>query len=205
MYMETSYGRKHDYFFEFRGEKYRVHSIVRLTDEAKKYLGAWTNEAILTEVFINCDNVTLYKYEFKSIKYNVGVINASTDRLPDEMIEEIALPASADYVSREILGTASPVYKTENATKHSKKDWEIPELRKAWIIFALAFIGSSIFASWYIQLVLKLLLCVYFGNYRKAYKEAYTSYTHNEDSEMIKAKYYALYGIETNKEAHDNE
>lgn len=198
--MYSSRGCKHEYFFEFKGEKYRVHTVVKLTDEARNYLGAWRHEVVLKEVFY--DKVldrTLYKYEFKSIAYNVGIINKSTDRLPDEMIEEIVVPASADYASREILGTSSPVYKTEAATKHNKKDWEIPEVRKAWIIYILVFIGVSIFADWYVQLILRFLASLYFWSYRKAHIDAYTTFTHDEDDEIIKAKYYALYGIKSQK------
>ena len=121
------------------------------------------------------------------------------------MIEEVVSPASADYASREILGTASPVYQTETSTKHSKKDWEIPELRKAWIIFILVFIGISIFADWYVQLILRFAASYYFWQYRKAHLDAYTTYTHNEDDDMIKAKYSALYGIKFHEEDSDNE
>ena len=199
--MDGSMGCKQDYFFEFKGEKYRVHSVVRLTEEARMYLGAWRREVILTEIYTDeRRNLTLYRYEFKSIKYNVGIINKSTDRLPDEMIEEVITPASADYASRQILGTSSPVYQTETATKHSKKDWEIPELRKAWIIFILVFIGISIFADWYVQFILRFLASLYFWNYRKAHVDAYTTYTHDEDNEIFKAKYSALYGIKFDEE-----
>ena len=199
--MDSSRNCKHEYFFEFKGKKYRVCSVVKLTDEARCYLGAARQEVILTEVYYDHKfDGTFYKYEFKSIKYNVGIINKSTDRLPDEMIEEIVMPASAEYASREILGTASPVYQTETATKHSKKDWEIPELRKAWIVFILVFIGVSIFADWYIQLILRFIASLYFWNYRKAYVEAYTTYTHDEDNEIFKAKYSALYGIKFDEE-----
>ena len=198
--MDNSKNYKHDYFFEFKGEKYRVHSVVRLTDEAKSYLGAWRHEVILTEVYTDeRRNITFYKYEFKSISYNVGIINKSTDRLPDEM-EEIVQPASADYASREILGTSSPVYQIEAATKHSKKDWEIPELRKAWVVFALVFVGVSIFADWYVQLILRFIASMYFWKYRKAHIDAYTTYTHDEDNEMIKAKYAALYGLKSDND-----
>lgn len=199
--MDGSMGCRQDYFFEFRGEKYRVHSVVRLTEEARMYLGAWRREVVLTEIYTDeRRNLTLYRYEFKSIKYNVGIINKSTDRLPDEMIEEVITPASADYASRQILGTSSPVYKTETVTKHSKKDWDIPELRKAWIIYVLVFIGISIFADLFIQLILRFLVSLYFWNYRKAHIDAYTTYTHDEDNEIFKAKYSALYGIKFDEE-----
>lgn len=204
--MDSSYGRKHDYFFEFKGKKYRVHSVVKLTDEAQNYLGAWRKEVILTEVYTDeRRNITFYKYEFKSIAYNVGIINKSTDRLPDDMLEEVISPASADYASREILGTSSPVYQTETATKHSKKDWEIPELRKAWVIYVLVFIGVSIFIDWYVQFILRFAATYYFWQYRKAHIDAYTTYTHDEDTDMIKAKYSALYGFKFTEEDTNNE
>lgn len=196
---------EHEYFFEFKGEKYRVHSIVKLTEEGRRYLKFARKEVILTEVFFNphCKR-TCWKYEGKDIKPNIGINNKNTDRPPDELIEEIVMPASAEYASREILGTSSPVYKT-NATKHTKKDWEIPELRKAWIIFVLVFIGISIFADWYVQLILRFIASSYFWKYRMAHINAYTTYTHDEDDEMFKKKYHALYGIRSNEEDKNNE
>lgn len=190
---------EHDYFFKFKGEKYRVHSVVRLTEEGRLYLGAARREVILTEQFTNWNKSTCWKYEFKSIKYNVGIINKCTDRTPDDLIAEIIMPASADYAAREILGPSSFTYKV-NATKHTKKDWEIPELKKAWFVFILVFIGTSVFADWYIQLILRFVAGAYFYNYRKNVLDACTAYIHDEDNEIIKKKYEALYGIKPNKE-----
>lgn len=202
--MQVTKHYKHDYFFDFKGKKYRVHTIVRLTEEGRFYLGAWRREVILTEQYTNWDGRLCWKYEFKSISYNIGIINKSTDRPPDDLIEEIVMPASADYASREILGPSSPVYKA-NATKHTKKDWEIPELKRAWIIYILVFTSMSIFADWYVQLILRFLLSAYFCNYRKAILNAYTTYTHDKDSKMIKKKYETLYGVKANKEEQTNE
>ena len=42
--MDNSIDCDHDYFFEFKGQKYRVHSVVRLTDEARSYLGSMRKE-----------------------------------------------------------------------------------------------------------------------------------------------------------------
>jgi len=193
--MDCSKKYKHDYFFEFKDEKYRVHSVVKLTEEARLYLGAMRNEVILTEVYYNhIFNRTLYKYEFKSIKYNVDIINKSTDRTPDEMLEEVIVPASVEYASREIFGIDSPYYKVNAATK-TKKDWEIPEVRKGWIILILILIGVSIFKDWYVQLLIRLVACWIFGLYRKSYVDAHTTYTHSEDDEILMQKYHALYGI----------
>lgn len=187
---------KHDYLFEFKGEKYLVHSIVRLTNEARDYLGARRNEVILTEVYY--DHIvkrTFYVYQCQGTSYNsIKPINQSTDRLPDEMIEEIVTPATGDYASREIFGIDSPVYK-KNGTKHTKKDWEIPEVRRGWIIFILVFIAAFIFQDWYVQLIIRIVAAWVFGKYRQGYVNAYTTYTHDEDDELLKSKYKALYGI----------
>ena len=203
--MDYSKKYKHDYFFEFKGEKYRVHSVVKLTEEARLYLGAMRNEVILTEVYYDHHfNRTFYKYEFKSIKYNIDIINKSTDRDPNEMIEEVIMPASTEYTSREIQGVDSPYYK-ENGTEHTKSDWEIPEVRRAWIIFILVFIVAFIFKDWYIQWIIRIVASVIFGRYRKAFMDAHTVYTHEEDNEILKQKYHALYGIEFDKEEDKDE
>ena len=195
----------HEYFFEFKGEKHRVHSVVRLTEEGRWYLGFARREVILTEVYFNKHRGrTFWKYEGKDMAYNVGILNKSTDRPPDELIEEVVASASAEYASREMFGIDSPAYKT-GGIKHTKSDWEIPEVRKGWIIFILVFIGVSLFNPWYVKLIIRIAACWYFGVYRRAYVNAYTTYTHNEDDAIIREKYYALYGIKSNKGDNTNE
>ena len=194
---------KHDYFFVFHGEKYRVHSIVRLTEQGRVYLGALKREAILTEVFINWNGKRCWKYEFRSTALNVGITNASTDVPPNKLIEEVITPATVEYASREILGTDSPFYQT--GEKHTKKDWEIPEVRRGWIILIAIFIGSLIFKDWYVKLIINIVAAWIFGLYRKEYINAYTTYTHDEDTEIIKKKYDVLYGLKNNKENENHE
>lgn len=201
---EISHKDKREYFFEFKGESYRVHSVVKLTDKAQMYLGFADREVILTEVYYHLNGRKMWKYQGKDIAYNIGVRNKSTDTPPDEIIEKIVESASADYASREILGTNSPVY-TTNATKHTKKDWEIPELKREWIIFILVFIGVSIFQDWYIQLILRIIAGWIFGLRRQAYVKAYTTYTHDEDNDILKKKFEILYGLKSNKEDNNNE
>ena len=195
----------HDYFFEFKGEKHRVHSVVCLTEEGRTYMGFARREVILIEVYFDKHiGRTFWKYQGKDWKYNIGIRHKSTDRPPDEIIEKVVASASADYASREMFGIDSPVYKT-NATKHTKKDWEIPEVRRGWIWVILIFIFSFVFKDWYVQLLIKVGAGWLFYIYRRAYMEAYTSYTHDEDSEILKQKFWALYGLKHNKEDNDNE
>lgn len=194
---------KHDYFFEFNGEEYRVHSIVRLTEKGRLYLGALKREAILTEVFINWNGKRCWKYEFRSSALNEGVTNAATDVPPNKLIEEVITPATTEYASREILGVNSPVYQT--GEKHTKKDWDIPEVRRGWVILIVIFIITSLFKNWYVQLPIRIAASWIFGLYRQAYVNAYTTYTHDEDMEIMRKKYEVLYGIKNNKGDNNNE
>lgn len=194
---------KHDYFFEFKGEKYRVHSIVKLTEKGRLYLGALKREVILTEVFINLKGKRCWKYEFQSVALNEGITNASTDLPPNKLIEEVITPATAEYASREILGIDSPVYK--KGEKHTKKDWEIPEVRRGWIILIVIFIISAFFKDWYVRLIIRIVAGWIFGLYRQEYVNAYTTYTHDEDMELFRKKYEVLYGLKNNKGDINNE
>lgn len=194
---------KHDYFFKFKGNEYRVHSIVRLTEEGKRYLGALSDEVILTECFINWNGKRCWKYEFKSVEPPFSLVNYSTDKSPNKLIKEIVIPATADYASREILGANSPVYAT--GIKHTKKDLEIPELRVAWLVYILVFIGAMIFKDWYVKIIIWFAAGWLLSIYRKYYIDAYTTYTHDEDSKILKKKYEIIYGIKHFKEDNTNE
>ncbi len=203
-YKDCSKNYKHEYFFKHKGTEYRVNSIVRLTDEAKSYLGSATKEVILKEVYYNHIKKKLcFKYEFKDIKLNIGITDKTTDRTPDELIEEVVIEASVEYASREIFGVNSPHYTT--GTKNTKKDWEIQEVMMGWVVFILVFIAASIFKDWYIQLIIRVAAGWIFGLYRKAYKDAYTTYTHDEDSEILEKKYEILYGLKSNKNQDKDE
>ena len=189
---------RHDYFFNFKGKSYPVHSIVKLTEEGRNYLKSLRKEVILTEQFYNWNNVICWKYEFKSIKTNEGITNYSTDKSPDELIEEVIMPATVGYMEREVLGASAPSYIL--GTKYMKKDWEIPEIKKAFAILVAVFIGAYIFKDWYVQLIIRVVAGFIFGIYRQNYINAYITYTHDEDTEMLKKKFEVLYGIKSHKE-----
>lgn len=195
---ETTSHYKHDYFFDFNGKKYRVHSIVRLTEDGMNYLDSANREVILTEQFTRRDGTLCWKYEFKSIMYNVGIIDKCTDRTPDDLIEEIIEPASAEYASREIFGIESTEH--TKVIKHVKKDWEITEVFTGWIILIFVFIFSFIFNDWYIRFIIQIIAGWVFGLYRQAYIDAYTTYTFDEDSKILSKKMEVLYGVKPNKE-----
>jgi len=194
---------KQEYYFEFEGKRYLTHSIVRLTDEGQRYLESNTKEVILTEQFINWNGVRCWKYEFKKLGLTGGVTTASTDRPPSELIDEVVIPSNQEYAEREIFGMESPAYK--NGIKHTKKDWEIPEVRNGWIILILVIIGASIFKDWYVQLIIRAAAGWIFGLYRQAYVNAHTTYTHDEDTEILRKKLEILYGVKFNKEDNSNE
>lgn len=201
---DVSSSRQHEYWFEFNQQQYRVHSIVKLTDSARIDMGFIDNEVILVEVYYGAHGRKFWKYKGKDVRYNIGVQEKSIDIPPDEIIEEVVMGAPAEYASREILGVDSPVY-AKNGTRHTRKDWEIPELRVAWVIFILAFIFVSIFKDWYIQIMLRLFIGHIFGLRRQAYIKAYTTYTHDEDKELLQHKYSVLHGIKYNQKENNNE
>lgn len=189
---------KHDYFFDFQGKKYRVHSIVYLTADGQRYLGAWRRKAILTEQFTDCSGKLCWKYQFKSNKLSVGIVDYATDRPPDELIEKIVMEANSEYVEREIFG--AEVSSCKPVKKQKKKDWEIPEVRRGWIVFIIIFFAAMVFKDWYIQLIIRMAAGWIFGMYRKAYMDAYTTYIYDENTEMLTQKYEVLYGTkEDNK------
>ena len=191
---------KHDYFFEFNGEKYKTHSIVKLSEYGKLYLGAFKNEAILKEQFLFCDKKLCWKYEFMSSALNEGITNISTDEPPEKMIDDIIFPADEKYVLLEEFGVHSQ--HSDTVIKETKKDYEIPELRSGWIKFILFFLCVIIFKDWYVRLILRIIACIVFGMYREKYINAYTIYKNPENYDMLKNKYKVLYGI---KEHGDNE
>lgn len=200
---QASYHYDHEYFFEFKGEKHRVHSVVRLTEEGRTYMGFARREVILTEVYFDRHIGRMFwKYQGKDWAYNIGIRDKSTDTPPDKIIDEVIESASAEYASREMFGVDSPCYQS-NGTKHTKKDWEIPEVRRAWIIFIVVFIAVAIFKDWYIQWIIRIVASLIFGKYRKAFVDAHTTYTHDEDDEILRQKYYALYGIKPNIDTED--
>ena len=206
MLMPQLYTKKyeHEYWFDFKGKRYRVHSVVKLTDEGRSYLEMSRKEVILTEVFhSNFGGKKMWTYLGDDIRLHIGVRDKSTDVPPDELIEEVIEAASQEYASREILGANSPYFAT--GEKNVPKDWDIPEVKMGWIIFILVFIGAFIFRDWYVQLIIRLIAGIWFFGYRKAQIDARTTYTHNEDDDIIKAKFKALYGLESNEDKDDNE
>lgn len=189
---------KHDYYFEFKGEKYRVYSIVKLTEEGRFYLGARKREVILTEQFTYRNGKLCWTYEFKSISLTEGILRKSTDVPPDKLIEEIIQPATDEYFLREQFGVQAPNYK--EGTKYTTSDWDITEVRHAWIAYILVCIGVFIFKDWYVRSLIWIGASWIFGVYRSAYVDAYTVYMRDEDKEMLKTKYETLYGVKRNKE-----
>lgn len=182
---------KHEYSFTFQGKPYLVHSVVRLNEEGRCYLGALKNEVILTECFTTPYGTLCWKYQFKSVELAKGITNVSTDRTPDELIEEIITPATSGYAEREIFGVDAPSY--TSGRKVQKSDWEIQEVRTGWVVFILVCILALILKSWTLRFLIWNIAGWYFGAYRSFYIKAYTSYVHDEDTELLKEKYKTFY------------
>lgn len=189
---------QHEYLFTFKGEKYFVHSIVELTKKGKMHLEVSNQQVILTEHFIGPNGKECWTYEVGWAYGANKPRRISTDCHPNKLIEKIVIPASEDYAEREIFGIHASSY--TNGIKHTKKDWEIVEVRNAWIYFFLVCFGALIFKDWYVKIIIIGAAGWFLGIYRQAYVNAYTTYTHEEDNEILKKKYEIIYGATFNKE-----
>lgn len=179
---------EHQDCFTFQGKQYYTHSIVRLTEEGRKILRSRTNKVILTEQFTWWNGKTCWKYQFH--KWSSGRIDAITDVPPDELIESIVIEASMEYSSIETLGALSPYYKT--GKKYYKKDWEIPEVLKGWIIFAILFVVCQIFKETLFRSTILGCYLYLFWPYRQMHVNKYTFYMRDEDLPIESEKFRIL-------------
>ena len=193
----------HEYLFYFYDKPYSVHSIVRLTEYGKQYLGARKRDAILKEHFKYSDDRLCWTYEFIGNSYNYYTTTATTDVPPEQLIEKILCNASDMYCIREeLIRKGVPVPKDSGAIIVSSKDWDIQEVRRGWIAWGLTCIGILFFKDWYVKSLLFAVSGVIFGVYRQLYKDAYTCYMYPEDDTINKMKRQTLYEI---KEIEENE
>ena len=193
----------HSHIFNFNGKDYFVHSIVRLTDYGKQYLGARKRDAILKEHFKYRDGRLCWTYEFIGNSYNYYTTTATTDVRPEKLIEKILCPAGDMYCIREeLVRMKVPVPKDESAIAISAKDWEIQEVRQGWITWGIFCIFILFFKDWYVKSLLFSIAGVIFGMYRQMYKNAYTYYKYPEDEKIEKMKYQTLYEV---KEINEDE
>ena len=146
---------QHEYLFTFKGEKYFVHSIVALTENGKKYLETTKDKVILTEHFINLNNTECWTYEIGWASGANMPLRVSTDCHPDKLIDKVVVSAHADYVERTILGAQANSY--TNGIKHTKKDWEIANVRNAWLILIATFIAAAFFKDLCIKLLIRII------------------------------------------------
>lgn len=186
----------HEYTFNFNGKNYSVHSVVRLTEYGKQYLGARKRDAILKEHFKFYDGRPCWTYEFIGNSINYYTTTATTDVAPEKLIEKILCEAKGSYCIREELvrqGVAVP--KDNGAVTMSAKDCEIQEVRRGWIVFGLSCLVILFFKDWYVKSLLFAISGVIFGIYRQKYKDAYTCYKYPEDEKIQRMKYKTLYEI----------
>jgi hypothetical protein len=197
---------KKDPTFIFNGHEYLVHSVVRLTEEGRRYLGAWNKEVVLIEQFTYYNGKLCWKYEFKSVDLTTSdVINVSTDKTPDELIEEVIQSASYDYYVREELDKFGVSNINTNTKKNITPAWKITEVRKATIYYIIVIFTVVIFKDWYIKLIIRIAASLFYLMYSSIYTKIYTTYIHDEDNEILKAKYKAYGYIKDNKKDDSNE
>lgn len=168
--------------FQFNGKQYLAYSTVKLTDEAMRYLETTKKEVQLIEEFIYFDGTTCWKYAL-SWTYDTALgfmpLTMSTDRKPDELIEEIVRPATLEYLEHIVAGKPMP---NQTVKKISLKDWEIPGLMTGWIVFILVYIGIFIFKDWIIRFILWNIVGWYFSFWRQKLVNAHTVYKYEENT-----------------------
>ena len=197
-YKEFTKNYEHQDFFSFQKNNYRVHSIVKLTDQGRKILKSRTNKVILTEQFIWIRDKICWKYEFN--KWPGGRISAITDIPPNEMIESIVMEASMEHASIETLGSNSPYYKT--GKKYSKKDWQIPEVLIGWIIFIAICFVTEVFKETLIKASIRGVALYFFWPYRSVYINKYTFYMRDEDIPILREKQKILSLLDYDEEIY---
>lgn len=193
----------HEHLFYFNGQPYYVHSIVRLTEYGRQYLGARKRDAILTEHFKYRDGRPCWTYHFIGNSWNYYTTTATTDVPPEQLIEKILCKAGDMYCLREeFIRQGIPVPKYENAVTITTKDWDIPEVRQGWIMWILSWFVIILFKDWYMKSLLFAISSIIFGMYRETYKNAYTCYQYPEDEKIKQLKQKVLFDI---KEIEDDE
>ena len=179
--LHTNHYQK-SYVFEFKGEKYVAYSTVKLTDEAMYYLETTKKEVQLIEEFIYYDGTTCWKYALDwtyDAALGLRPLTMSTDRTPDELIEEVVKPATIEYLEFMVTGKPMPSQKVK---KISLKDWEIPGLMTGWVVFILVCIGIFIFKDWIVKFLLWNIAGWYFGFWRQKLVNAHTIYKYEENT-----------------------
>ena len=184
----------HEYTFNFNEKSYFVHSIVRLTEYGRQYLGAKKKDAILKEHFKYYDGRLCWTYEFIGNSWNYYTTTATTDEPTEKLIEKILCPADFMYCIREeLVRQGVPVPKDDGAVTISAKDCEIQEVVRGWIVFGLSCLVILFFKDWYVKSLLFAIAGIIFGVYRQSYKDAYTCYQYPDDEKIKRMKYNTLY------------
>ena len=184
----------HESVFIFKEKAYFVHSFVRLTEYGQRYLGSYKREAIVKEHFKYRDSRPCWTYEYMSNSASIHILTATTDEPPEKIIEEVIYNVTYDYYAfEELIRMNIPFPNGPGAEKQSASDFQIPEVRTGWIVFILASIALLFFKDWYVKSLLFAVFGVIFGIYRQSYKNAYTTYTYPEYTEIAKIKQKILY------------
>lgn len=181
----------HTYSFTFQGKFYIVYSAVILSENGKSKLGVTKDQVILTEHFTYYNGKECWTYE---VGWKSGVnmpLRVTTDIPPEELIERVSIPGTLGYLERELFGDKATSYK--QGKKVTTPDYKIPGLMSKWVIFILVCIGAMLFKDWYVKVIIWTVAGWVFGAYHHAYKNAFTTYIHDEDLELIQARIEARF------------
>lgn len=170
---------RYNEYFVFRGKKYRLYSIVRLTKEGQEFLQSNTREVVLTAQN-DFGKYTIWHYWTRHRKGFTGYAESSVPI--DKLVECVVMEASVEHSSKYRLGPNSPYCKV--GRKYGPNDLTDPYLLKGWAVLILACFVSLIFKQFYYAWACCILL---FWTYRHEYITPRTSYIRDEDLPMLRA------------------
>ena len=140
-------GYKYFEDFTYNGEKYYLNTIVKLSDDAKRFLGA---ESLYSQVIQHeITNVNKERWGYVVRKQSNKIWHVFTTVPPDQLIEEIVTPAAE---------------KKEPKQQEYFKDNQVPEVIQMWVYYILAMCVSIIFND---RIMLWVIFSVLFFAYRE--------------------------------------
>ena len=122
--------KNYKYFndFTYHGEKYNLNSIVKLSKEAKKFLGSDFECTQIVEHEITNENKERWGYVVS--RSSEKIWHVFTTVSPDQLIEEIVTPAGP---------------RKENNKVEYFRDNEVKGMPQIWVYYILAMIVATIF------------------------------------------------------------
>ena len=116
--------------FTFNGEEYYINSVVKLSEDAKRFLGLQNEYTQIVQHEIT--NLGKERWGYVADIWDDVITNAFTTVPPDQLVEEVVIPADLEQVEDKL---------------QYYKDYEVPGVITGWIIYIVIMVGSLIFVD----------------------------------------------------------